>query len=346
MIELKDVSRTFDSAEARVEAVRSVNLHIREGEIYGIIGASGAGKSTLVRCINLLEQPDSGTVTVDGQELTAVSPKELRVARKNIGMIFQSFNLMASRTVLDNVAYPLHGRNMSRQQVTDKVRELLRLVELSDKENAYPSQLSGGQKQRVAIARALATDPKVLLCDEATSALDPQTTIAILELIKRVNRELGITVVLITHEMAVIKEICHKVAVMDQGKIIEEGEVFSVFAAPQQALTKQLVESTLRMEKIRTLLEEDADLVRLKPGEQLLKLKYLGLQASDPLISEISRRFNVNCNIIFGNIEIISQTTLGTLVIIISGEPGQVASAIAHLNQNNVEVEVLHHGVS
>ncbi|MBQ3077205.1 MAG: ATP-binding cassette domain-containing protein [Clostridia bacterium] len=346
MIELKDVSRTFDSAEGRVEAVRSVSLTINAGEIYGIIGASGAGKSTLVRCINLLEHPNSGTVTVDGQELTALSPKELRVARKNIGMIFQSFNLMASRTVLDNVAYPLHGRNMSRQQVVDKVRELLRLVELSDKENAYPSQLSGGQKQRVAIARALATDPKVLLCDEATSALDPQTTLSILELLKRVNRELGITVVIITHEMAVIKEICHKVAVMDQGRVIEEGDVFSVFAAPQQLLTRQLVESTLRLEKINSLVEEDAEVVRLAPGEQLLKLKYLGSNVSDPLISEISRKFDVNCNIIFGNIEIISQTTLGTLVLIISGYPDSVSAAIQYLIDNKVEVEVLHHAVS
>ena len=214
MIEFTHVSKDFGSGEKMVRAVRDVSLTIQDGEIFGIIGFSGAGKSTLVRCINLLERPTNGTVVVDGKEMTALSPKELRLARRKIGMIFQHFNLMPSRTVFGNVAYPLQGQGLSKQAIQNKVRKLLKLVDIADKETAYPSQLSGGQKQRVAIARALANDPKVLLCDEATSALDPQTTKAILTLLKDLNQKLNLTIVMITHEMAVVKEICDHVAIM------------------------------------------------------------------------------------------------------------------------------------
>ena len=226
VIKLEHVSKTFGRETDGVHAVRDVAIHIAPGEIFGIIGYSGAGKSTLVRCINLLERPTAGTVTVDGQELTRMPERELRQARKKISMIFQLFNLMPSRTVEQNVAFPLKGSGLSREETDRKVRELLELVGLPDKAEAYPSQLSGGQKQRVAIARALASDPKVLLCDEATSALDPQTTQSILRLIRDINQKTGITVVVITHEMAVVKEICHRVAVMDKGRVVGEGRVF------------------------------------------------------------------------------------------------------------------------
>ena len=240
MIELKNISKDFGSGEKAVHAVRDVSLSIGSGEIFGIIGFSGAGKSTLVRCINLLERPSSGSVFVAGQDLTALSAKDLRAARKKIGMIFQHFNLMPSRTVAGNVAYPLKGSGLSKEDIQKKVATLLELVGIGDKADAYPSQLSGGQKQRVAIARALANDPQVLLCDEATSALDPQTTKAILHLLKHLNETLGITIVLITHEMAVVKEICDRVAVMEYGRVVEQGEVFTVFAEPKQAHHEEL----------------------------------------------------------------------------------------------------------
>ena len=233
MIELTHISKNFASGGRTVHAVQDVSLSIGKGEIFGIIGFSGAGKSTLVRCINLLERPTSGSVTVDGKEMTALSARELWQARKKIGMIFQHFNLMPSRTVFGNVAYPLRGSGLSGEQIADKVHRLLELVGIGDKAEAYPKQLSGGQKQRVAIARALANDPNVLLCDEATSALDPQTTKAILRVLKDLNEKLGITVVIITHEMAVVKEICDRVAVMEHGRVVEQGEVFNVFADPR-----------------------------------------------------------------------------------------------------------------
>ena len=226
MIYLKNICKTFiDDNKKEVHAVNDVSLTINDGDIFGIIGFSGAGKSTLVRCINLLERPTSGTVEVDGKDLTKLSEKELRESRKKIGMIFQHFNLFPSRTIFGNVAFPLQGSGLSKEEIAAKVRNLLELVGISEKENAYPSQLSGGQKQRVAIARALANDPDILLCDEATSALDPQTTKAILDLLKDLNKKLGITIVVITHEMAVVKEICNKVAVMEKGRVVEEGDV-------------------------------------------------------------------------------------------------------------------------
>lgn len=346
MIELKEISKTFVIEGAAVEAVRDVSLRVDKGDIFGIIGFSGAGKSTLVRCINLLERPDGGAVTVDGVELTTLGERELREVRKKIGMIFQHFNLMASRTVFDNIAYPLKGSGLSKEQIREKVLSLLDLVDLRDKELAYPSQLSGGQKQRVAIARALANDPKVLLCDEATSALDPQTTSSILALLRELNRKLGLTIVIITHEMGVIKEICNKVAVMEQGIVAEEGEVYQIFSSPTQRITKDFIDSTSNLNKIHTLIAEGSPVVALGAGEKIIKLKYLKSSATQPVVSEISRKFSVNANIIFGNLEVVEGATIGGLVVILSGEAENIDAALTYLRSNNVELEVILDGTA
>ena len=341
MIELTHISKDFASGGRMVHAVQDVSLSIGKGEIFGIIGFSGAGKSTLVRCINLLERPTSGSVTVDGKEMTALSARELRQARKKIGMIFQHFNLMPSRTVFGNVAYPLRGSGLSREQIADKVHRLLELVGIGDKAEAYPKQLSGGQKQRVAIARALANDPNVLLCDEATSALDPQTTKAILRLLKNLNEKLGITVVIITHEMAVVKEICDRVAVMEHGRVVEQGEVFNVFADPQQEITRSFIHTTSNLRKIEELIEEDSPVVQLKPGELIVRLSYIQRNVSEPLISTVSRKFDIVLNIIFSDIAIVQNAPIGGTVAIISGEREQITQAIAYLIEKNVGVEVI-----
>ena len=341
LIELKEISKEFRSGELRVKAVQDLSLEIREGDVFGVIGFSGAGKSTLVRCINLLERPDSGSVRVDGRDMLALKPAELRQARKKIGMIFQHFNLMPSRTVADNVAYPLRRSGLSRQEIRERVRELLELVGIADKAKVYPSQLSGGQKQRVAIARALANDPKVLLCDEATSARDPQTTRAILHLLRRLNEELGITIVLITHEMSVVKEICKRVAVMDHGRVVEEGDVFSVFADPKREVTRNFINSTSNLHKIDELIDLDAQIAQLKPGELIVRLSYATRNVSEALISHVSREFNVDVNIIFANIEILQDSTLGGPVAIFSGERENLTKAIAFMIEKNVGVEVL-----
>ena len=341
MIELTHISKNFASGGRTVHAVQDVSLSIGKGEIFGIIGFSGAGKSTLVRCINLLERPTSGSVTVDGKEMTALSARELRQARKKIGMIFQHFNLMPSRTVFGNVAYPLRGSGLSGEQIADKVHRLLELVGIGDKAEAYPKQLSGGQKQRVAIARALANAPNVLLCDEATSALDPQTTKAILRLLKNLNEKLGITVVIITHEMAVVKEICDRVAVMEHGRVVEQGEVFNVFADPRQEITRSFIHTTSNLRKIEELIEEDSPVVQLKPGELIVRLSYIQRNVSEPLISTVSRKFDITLNIIFSDIAIVQNAPIGGTVAIISGERAQITQAIAYLIEKNVGVEVI-----
>ena len=341
MIELTHISKNFASGGRTVHAVQDVSLSIGKGEIFGIIGFSGAGKSTLVRCINLLERPTSGSVTVDGKEMTALSARELRQARKKIGMIFQHFNLMPSRTVFGNVAYPLRGSGLSGEQIADKVHRLLELVGIGDKAEAYPKQLSGGQKQRVAIARALANDPNVLLCDEATSALDPQTTKAILRLLKNLNEKLGITVVIITHEMAVVKEICDRVAVMEHGRVVEQGKVFNVFADPRQEITRSFIHTTSNLRKIEELIEEDSPVVQLKPGELIVRLSYIQRNVSEPLISTVSRKFDITLNIIFSDIAIVQNAPIGGTVAIISGERAQITQAMQYLIEKNVGVEVI-----
>lgn len=256
-------------------------------------------------------------------------------------MIFQHFNLMPSRTVFSNVAYPLRGRGLSKQEIADKVSQLLDLVDIGDKARAYPSQLSGGQKQRVAIARALANDPSVLLCDEATSALDPQTTKSILKLLKKLNEKMGITIVIITHEMAVVKEICDHVAVMEHGRVVEKGEVFSVFANPQQPITQSFIRTTSNLQKIEELISEDSVVTRLQPGEVIVRLSYVQRNVSEPLISAVSQKFNIILNIIFADIDIVQDAPIGGTVAIISGEREQITKAMEYLIEKNVGVEVL-----
>ena len=341
MIELSYITKDYGTGRNQVHAVQDVTLSIHTGEVFGIIGFSGAGKSTLVRCINLLERPTTGTVTVDGKEVTALSPKELRLARKKIGMIFQHFNLMQSRTVFSNVAYPLRGSGLDKQEIKKKVHHLLELVGIADKADAYPAQLSGGQKQRVAIARALANDPSVLLCDEATSALDPQTTKAILQLLKNLNQTLGITIVVITHEMEVVKKICDRVAVMEHGHVVEQGDVFNVFANPRQDVTKSFIQTTSNLRHIEDLISEDSPVARLEPGQLIARLSYVQRNVSEPLISTVSRKFDISLNIIFADIAIVQNAPIGGTVAIISGEPHQIAQAIDYLLERNVNVEVI-----
>ena len=341
MIELRHISKDFGTGEHAVHAVQDVSLTVETGEIFGIIGFSGAGKSTLVRCINLLERPTSGEVLLDGQELTALPPKQLRQTRKKIGMIFQHFNLMPSRTVAGNVAYPLRGSGLSREQIAAKVQSLLELVGIGNKADAFPSQLSGGQKQRVAIARALANDPSVLLCDEATSALDPQTTKAILHLLRDLNAKLGLTIVLITHEMAVVREICHRVAVMEHGRVAEQGEVFNVFVDPRQDITRSFIRTTSNLQKVEELIAADSPVTRLKPGELIIRLSYGQRNAAEPLISVVTKLFDVSLNIIFADINIVQDAPIGGTVAIISGERSHITKAIEYFIDKNVGVEVI-----
>jgi D-methionine transport system ATP-binding protein len=343
MIKLTGVSKTFRT-DREIHAVHDVSLSIEAGDIFGVIGFSGAGKSTLVRCINLLERPDSGQVLVHDQDLTRLTEAELRLARKKIGMIFQHFNLFRSRTVGSNISFPLKYAGLSKEAVAKRVQELLELVGLEDKETAYPSQLSGGQKQRVGIARALASNPAVLLCDEATSALDPQTTQAILALLKKLNEKLGLTIVIITHEMQVIKSICHHAAVMDKGIIVEAGSVFDIFSNPQARITKDFIATTSHLNKIHELLATDSPLVRLKPNQTLCHFSYTGHNTVDPLISTASVLFNVQLNIIFGDLDIIQETPLGGLIIILEGEKAAVEHTVQWFVERGVRVEELKHG--
>lgn len=341
MIRFENVSKTFRGNGKQVEAVKEVSLHIKKGEIFGIIGYSGAGKSTLVRCINLLERPDQGRIWIGDTEITALKGKSLRKQRRKIGMIFQQFHLFASRNVYENVAYPLKHQGLTGQEIKKRVEELLNLVGLEDKASAYPSQLSGGQKQRAAIARALANEPDILLCDEATSALDPKTTTAILRLLQEVNRKLGVTIVVITHEMQVVKESCGRVAVMEGGSVVEEGEVFDIFSNPHEKITGDFVNNASNLSRIYTYLEEKAEIIRLNKGECILRLHYLHKNTSEALVSQISRDFSLNVNIIFGNIELIGENPIGGLVAIVSGSGENIRRAVDFLREKKVGVEVL-----
>lgn len=341
MIRFENISKEFVSEGTTVAAVKDVNLEINKGEIFGIIGFSGAGKSTLVRCINLLERPTKGKVFINEKEITALSESELKEQRKKIGMIFQQFNLFSNRTVYNNVEFPLKRSKLTKQQKKEKVMSLLKLVDLESKASAYPSQLSGGQKQRVAIARALANDPEILLSDESTSALDPKTTKSILTLLKKLNKELGITIVVITHEMQVIKDICDRVAVMKDGEVVEYGDVFDLFANPTQEITREFVEGTSNLSRIQELLENKSPITRLKPGEAILKFKYLERSASEALVSQLSRKFELDINIIFGNIELIGDNPVGGLVSIVKGKSQSIDDAIKYLKEKNVGVEVI-----
>ncbi|MCR5778613.1 MAG: methionine ABC transporter ATP-binding protein [Lachnospiraceae bacterium] len=342
MIEIDNIVKTFsDGKDREVEALKNVSLTIEDGDIYGIIGFSGAGKSTLVRCINLLGRPTSGSVRIDGKDITSLDAKHLREERKKIGMIFQHFNLMPSRTVFGNVAFPLKKSGLSKAEIQKKVRKLLEMVELSDRENAYPSELSGGQKQRVAIARALANDPKILLSDEATSALDPQTTGSILKLLEKLNEKLNITIVVITHEMDVIKQICNKVAVMEQGAVVESGDVFDVFANPKHPLTKDFIKTTSNLYKVEEMLNSNIAGVVPQKGEVLARLTYIQKEVSEPLISSVTQKFGILLNILLADVEIVSGSPIGGTVVKFNGESIRIDEAIQYLREKQVGVEVI-----
>lgn len=337
MIQLKGISKTFGGSRA-VHALTNVDLHIPQGKIFGIIGPSGAGKSTLLRCINLLEAPDAGEVWVDNNRLDTLSPAELRQARQKMGMIFQHFNLLSARTVAENIAFPLEIAKTDGNERKRIVSELLELVGLEDKAHAYPAQLSGGQKQRVGIARALANQPRVLLCDEATSALDPETTKSVLGLLKSINQRLGLTIVLITHEMAVIQEICDLVAVMEKGTVQEVGPVVEVFTRPQSDATKRMLRGTFAQ-------NIPADLFTRSSNNglphRLLKLSFVGTRAHEPIISQMIRQYKIDANILFGRIDQMQELPFGMLVLELVGPEEQLDQAVEFLKGLQVELEVL-----
>lgn len=342
MIKLEHITQTYVGNDGKVfEALKDVSISIRPGEIFGIIGRSGAGKSTLVRCINLLNRPTRGSVIVDGQDLTKLSDTDLRNVRRSIGMIFQHFNLLSSRTVFDNAAFPLELIGMDKAKIKAKVDPLLDLVGLSEHRNKYPAQLSGGQKQRVGIARALANDPRVLLSDEATSALDPETTIATLELLKRINKELGLTIVMITHQMDVVKQICDRVAVMNKGIVVEEGSVIDVFRRPQTETTKALIGNIMAQELPGSMLERVREQVAdLDKGSvHILRLSFVGSEVTRPVISEASRMFNIDVNILLGQVDEVQGKGFGTLTILTSCNTDTFSQLLEYLRKHNVTVE-------
>ncbi|MCM3240048.1 methionine ABC transporter ATP-binding protein [Heyndrickxia oleronia] len=329
MIKFEGVSKVFQSKGREVAAVQDVSLSIEKGEIFGVIGFSGAGKSTLLRLVNLLERPTSGKVIVNDQENLSLTEKELRMMRQRIGMIFQTFNLFNSRTVFGNVAYPLKLAKVPKQEINRRVTELLQFVGLADKAKYYPEQLSGGQKQRVGIARALATSPDILICDEATSALDPETTSDILNLLKKVNEEYNVTILLITHEMQVIRNICDRVAVMENGGVIEEGSVFDIFTNPKTQTTKNFISSVLN-DKISSKLFEK---LRSNPSSRLYRLVFTGEETSKPLLSDIAKSYQVDVNIIYGNISELQEVLFGQLIVELQGTDHEVDKAVKHLER-------------
>ncbi|MEY4476209.1 MAG: D-methionine transporter, ATP-binding protein [Pseudomonadota bacterium] len=340
MIKLSHINKVFQQGSSTIIALSDVSLHVPAGQIYGVIGASGAGKSTLIRCANMLERPTSGQVLVDGQDLMTLSESQLSRVRRQIGMIFQHFNLLSSRTVYDNIALPLELDNTSRAAIKKRVTELLDLVGLVDKQDAYPANLSGGQKQRVAIARALASNPKVLLCDEATSALDPATTRSILELLKDINRRLGLTILLITHEMDVVKRICDQVAVISGGKLIEKDSVSEVFSHPKTPLAQQFIQSTLHLD----IPEDYARRMTQQPTADrvpLLKFEFTGKSVDAPLISQAARRFNIDIGILSSQMDYAGGVKFGVMLAELHGNDQDGLSAIKFLQDHHVRVEVL-----
>ncbi|MDF2154882.1 methionine ABC transporter ATP-binding protein MetN [Vibrio sp. CAU 1672] len=340
MIEIKNVNKVFYQGSKEIHALKDINLDIAKGTIFGVIGSSGAGKSTLIRCVNMLEAPTSGSIVVAGVDLTTLNKKQLSEARRNIGMIFQHFNLLSSRTVFDNVALPLELAGKETTHIQSKVTELLKLVGLEDKHESYPANLSGGQKQRVAIARALASDPQVLLCDEATSALDPATTQSILELLKEINRKLEITILLITHEMEVVKSICHQVAIIGGGELVERGSVGDIFAHPKTELAHDFIRSTLDLS-----IPEDYQ-ARLQPSRvansyPLVRLEFTGATVDAPLMSQISRIHNIDVNILSSDLDYAGGVKFGMMVAELFGTEKDDTAALQFLREHNVKVEVL-----
>lgn len=316
MIRFEHVSKTFQTKNGPFDALKDVSFEIEKGDIYGVIGYSGAGKSTLIRMVNALETPTSGNVWVEGKDIGTLNQKELRNLRKGIGMIFQQFNLLESKTIYDNVAIALKLNGISKKDIEKRVTELLDFVELSDKKYSYPGQLSGGQKQRVGIARALANNPSILLCDEATSALDPKTTDSILELLKKINEMLHITIVIITHEMNVIQKICNKVAVMDYGQVVETGSVIQVFSNPQSDIAKRFVGNLIRDVIPEPLVES---IRRETRNSRLLRIKLENTDSTEPLLWEINRRFEVETNILYSTINVIQGIVVGIMLVLFIG---------------------------
>ncbi|OTQ72232.1 methionine ABC transporter ATP-binding protein [Gilliamella apis] len=343
MIKFENVSKQYERNGITTQALQNINLTIQKGDIYGIIGYSGAGKSTLVRLINFLEKPTQGNVIIQNQSLNQLSNPQLRQVRRKIGMIFQHFNLLESKTVYENIAIPLVLIKKDKQTIKQKVYELLEFVGLSDKAHSYPKELSGGQKQRIGIARALANDPDILLCDEATSALDPQTTQSILELIKKINDQYKITVVLITHEMHVIEQVCHKVAVMEKGKIIEHGNVLDVFGHPKHKTTQNFVSSVINDQipagVVENLLEIEGD----KNNIKLFKLEFLGRSASEPVMNSLILQQKVIVNILFAHMSEIEKTVLGSMFVQLKGSDSNIEQSVQFLREHGVNVTEIQH---
>ncbi|GGA99440.1 ATP-binding cassette domain-containing protein [Macrococcus hajekii] len=340
MITLNEVVKQFTTKKGSLTAVDHVNMTINEGEIFGVIGFSGAGKSTLIRMFNGLEKPTSGDVVVGGDNIAQLSPGDLRKKRQKIGMIFQHFNLLWSRTVFDNIAFPLEIAGVAKADRTARVNELIRMVGLEGRENAYPSQLSGGQKQRVGIARALANNPTVLLCDEATSALDPQTTDEILDLLVNINKELKLTIILITHEMQVIRKICHQVAVMENGRVVEQGPVMHVFENPQSSVTQRFVKDDLKDSELETSMNE---IMEHYPTGTILRLKFVGSTSGQPIISKMIRKYNLDANVLAGNIKHTQNGSFGHLIVHVPTLEGH-NEMFKELSEHGVQAEVERHG--
>ena len=341
MIKLNNITKIFTLPDKKLTALDNVSLHVSKGQICGVIGASGAGKSTLIRCVNLLERPTHGAVVIDDVDLTQLSEAELVKTRRQIGMIFQHFNLLTSRTVFENVALPLELENKSKAEIQEKTTALLALVGLSDKHNVYPANLSGGQKQRVAIARALASDPKVLLCDEATSALDPATTQSILKLLKEINRTLGITILLITHEMEVVKRICDQVAVIDKGRLIEQGTVSEIFSNPKTELAQEFISSTFHITLPEEYLENLSDTPKHAKSYPIIKFEFTGRSVDAPLLSQASKKFGVELSILTSQIDYAGGVKFGFTIAEVEGDEDAITQTKVYLMENNVRVEVL-----
>ncbi len=346
MIKLDNIDVTFQQKKRTIEAVKDVTIHINQGDIYGIVGYSGAGKSTLVRVINLLQVPTAGKITIDedviyeGEKVT-LTPAQLRSKRREIGMIFQHFNLMAQMTAEENVAFALKHSGLSKEEKKEKVAKLLDLVGLSDRAENYPAQLSGGQKQRVAIARALANDPKILISDESTSALDPKTTKQILALLQELNEKLGLTIVMITHEMQIVKDICNRVAVMQDGRLIEEGSVLEIFSHPKEELTQDFIKTATGIDEALVNIYQQDIVKNLPENSILVQLKYAGSNTDTAIVNDLYKFYQVSANILYGNIEILDHTPVGEMVVILSGEPGQLHRAIEAVTEVRVEVTIL-----
>lgn len=338
MIQLSNIKKVYHTKNGELTAVNDVNLTIEKGEIFGIIGYSGAGKSTLIRLLNGLEKPTTGDVIVAGENIAKISNAQLRQARQKISMIFQHFNLLWSRTVEENIAFPLEIAGVSGKERQERVAQLIELVGLNGREKSYPSQLSGGQKQRVGIARALANNPEVLLCDEATSALDPETTDAILQLLLDINKRLGLTIVLITHEMHVIRKICQRVAVMEAGQVVEQGEVLQVFHHPQAAITKNFVSQTSDTQETKEAIEQ---ILANYPTGKLIRITFIGQTTKEPIMSQLIKHFDLEINIVHGSISQTASGPYGTLIVQMNGAIDNVEKALELLAANNIQTEVI-----